>query len=133
MWCSQIARPKTIVKIINTQASYLVFEIRNTSTTVTQVQQQRPDSPTVTLIRHACKYKVHKLHQSCIIQMLFIVKRTENARRLSIVQRKRSKVINCPTTTHLLTFRKYRVLLLLLFSVVVFLNRNSYCTSSYRV
>ena len=27
---------------------------------VTQVQQQRPDSPTVTLTWHACKYKVHK-------------------------------------------------------------------------
>ena len=27
---------------------------------VTQVQQQRPESPTVTLTWHACKYKVHK-------------------------------------------------------------------------
>ena len=26
---------------------------------VTQVQQQRPESPTVTLTQHACKYKVH--------------------------------------------------------------------------
>ena len=26
----------------------------------TQVQQQRPESPTVTLTWHACKYKVHK-------------------------------------------------------------------------
>ena len=30
---------------------------------VTQVQQERPESPTVTLTWHACKYKVHKLHQ----------------------------------------------------------------------
>ena len=30
---------------------------------VTQVQQQRPKSPTVTLTWHACKYKVHKLHR----------------------------------------------------------------------
>jgi len=30
---------------------------------VTQVQQQRPGSPTVTLTWHACKYKVRKLHQ----------------------------------------------------------------------
>ena len=30
---------------------------------VTQVQQQRPESPRVTLTWHACKYKVHKLHQ----------------------------------------------------------------------
>ena len=29
---------------------------------VTQVQQQRPESPMVTLTWHACKYKVHKLH-----------------------------------------------------------------------
>ena len=37
------------------------------SKSVTQVQQQRPDSPTVTLTWHACKYKVHKLHHRCII------------------------------------------------------------------
>ena len=30
---------------------------------VTQVQQQRLESPAVTLTWHACKYKVHKLHQ----------------------------------------------------------------------
>ena len=30
---------------------------------VTQVQQQRPESPKVTLTWHACKYKVRKLHQ----------------------------------------------------------------------
>ena len=30
---------------------------------VTQVQQQRPASPTVTLTCHACKYEVHQLHQ----------------------------------------------------------------------
>ena len=30
---------------------------------VTQAQQQRPESPTATLTWHACKYKVHKLHQ----------------------------------------------------------------------
>ena len=33
---------------------------------ITQVQQQRPKSPTVILTRHACKYKVHKLHQRYI-------------------------------------------------------------------
>ena len=36
------------------------------STDVTQVQQQRPESPTVTLTWHACKYKVHKLHKRYI-------------------------------------------------------------------
>ena len=35
---------------------------------VTQVQQQRPESPTVTLTWHACKYKVHKLHHRYIIE-----------------------------------------------------------------
>ena len=30
---------------------------------VTRIQRQRPESPTVTLTWHACKYKVHKLHQ----------------------------------------------------------------------
>ena len=30
---------------------------------MTQIQQQRPQSPTVTLAWHVCKYKVHKLHQ----------------------------------------------------------------------
>ena len=34
---------------------------------VTQVQQQRSKSPTVTLTWHACKYKVHKLHQRYIL------------------------------------------------------------------
>ena len=31
---------------------------------ITNAQQQRPESPTVTLTWHACKYKVHKLHQT---------------------------------------------------------------------
>ena len=34
---------------------------------VTQVQQQRSESPTVALTRHACKYKVHKLHQRYVL------------------------------------------------------------------
>ena len=34
-----------------------------------QVQQQRPESPIVTLTWHACKYKVHKLHQRYILEM----------------------------------------------------------------
>ena len=33
---------------------------------VTQTQQQRPESLRVTLTWHACKHKVHKLHQRCI-------------------------------------------------------------------
>ena len=37
------------------------------SKSVTQVQLRRPESPTVTLTCHACKYKVHKLHQRYIL------------------------------------------------------------------
>ena len=32
-----------------------------------QTQQQRPESPTLTLTWHVCKYKVHKLHQRYIL------------------------------------------------------------------
>ena len=40
---------------------------------VTQVQQQRPESPTVTLTWHACKHKVHKLQQKYILkEVLFL-------------------------------------------------------------
>ena len=35
---------------------------------VTQVQQQRPESPTVTLTWHTCKYKVHQLHQRYFLE-----------------------------------------------------------------
>ena len=38
------------------------------NTDITQVQQQRPELPTVTLTWHACKYKVHKLHQRCTLK-----------------------------------------------------------------
>ena len=37
--------------------------VNSPSKYVTQVQQQRPESPTVTLTWYACKYKVHKLRQ----------------------------------------------------------------------
>ena len=37
---------------------------------VTQIQQQRPESPTVTLTWHACKYKVHQLRQRYILRSL---------------------------------------------------------------
>ena len=36
---------------------------------VTQVRQQRPESHRITLTWHACKYKVHKLHQSYILKL----------------------------------------------------------------
>ena len=44
------------------------------SQNITQEQQQRPESPTLTLTWHACKHKVHKLHQRSIF-ILFSSKR----------------------------------------------------------
>ena len=41
--------------------------VNQSSKDVTQVQQQRPESPTVTLTWHACKQKVHKLTQRYIL------------------------------------------------------------------
>ena len=35
----------------------------------TQLQQQRPELPTVTLTWHACKYKVHKLHPTPLVNL----------------------------------------------------------------
>ena len=37
--------------------------VNSRSKCVTQVQQQRPESSTVTLTWHACTYSVHKLRQ----------------------------------------------------------------------
>ena len=37
---------------------------------VTQVQQQRPETPTVTLTWHGCRYKVHKLYQRYILNIV---------------------------------------------------------------
>ena len=48
---------------INTRGSWLAFERRLTPT-----QQQRPESPTITLIWHAGKYKVHQPHQRDILK-----------------------------------------------------------------
>ena len=46
---------------------------------VTQVQQQRPESLTLTLSWHACEYKVQKLHQRyihriCLLLLLYLLK-----------------------------------------------------------
>ena len=40
---------------------------------VTQVQQQRPESPTVTLTWHACKYKVHELEDVPLVEFMYLV------------------------------------------------------------
>ena len=42
-------------------------ELISTQKTPYRMQQQRPESPTVTLTWHASKYKVHKLHQGYIL------------------------------------------------------------------
>ena len=49
--------------------------VNQRSKDVTQVQQQRPESATVTLTRYACKYKVHKLHQRYIPFCFFFFKK----------------------------------------------------------
>ena len=53
---AQSARAESTNKGVNLLSKY-----------VTPVQQQRPESPTVTLSWHACKYKVHKLHLMYIL------------------------------------------------------------------
>ena len=55
---AQSARAESTHKGVNQRSKY-----------VTEVQQQRPESPTVTLTWHACKYKVHKLRQSYILSL----------------------------------------------------------------
>ena len=52
---------------------------------VTQTQQQRPESPTVTPAWHVYKYKVHKLHKryilkNDILQMLLYIHREHKER-----------------------------------------------------
>ena len=42
-------------------------EVNKCSKHVTQTQQQRSESPTITLTWHSCKYKVHKLHLRYIL------------------------------------------------------------------
>ena len=39
---------------------------------VTQFQQQRPQSLTVTLTWHVCEYKEHKLHQRYIFDFVLL-------------------------------------------------------------
>ena len=53
----QSARAGSTNKGANLRSKYL-----------TQVQQQKPESPTVTLTWHACKYKAHELHQRYILK-----------------------------------------------------------------
>ena len=50
-------------RMLNKQNHVLTKNKR--SKDVTQTQQQRPQSPTVTLTWHAGKHKVHKLHHRC--------------------------------------------------------------------
>ena len=52
---AQSARAQSTNRGVNHRSKY-----------VTQVQQQRPESPTVTLTSHSCKYKVHTLNQRYI-------------------------------------------------------------------
>ena len=53
---AQCARAESAQKGVNWRSKY-----------VTQAQHQRPESPTATLTWHACKCKVHTLHQRYIL------------------------------------------------------------------
>ena len=52
---AQSARAESTHKGVNQRSKY-----------VTQIQQQKTEPPTVTLTWHACKYKIHNLHQRYI-------------------------------------------------------------------
>ena len=50
--------------ILNEQTRELIVSSKDG----TQTQQQNPESPALTLVRHATKYKVRKLRQRCILK-----------------------------------------------------------------
>ena len=54
---AQSARAESTHKGVNQRSKY-----------VTQIQQQRSESLSITLTWHACKYEVHKLHQRYILK-----------------------------------------------------------------
>ena len=61
LWFDDLCFSLPLSNWLNKQGSYLALAIPN------KVQQQRPESLTVTLTWHTCKYKVHKLHQWYIL------------------------------------------------------------------
>ena len=58
--------------------------VNQRSNYATQVQQ-RPKSTTVALTWHACKYKVHKLHQRYILQQVHSVRYIAASRYLAFI------------------------------------------------
>ena len=65
--------PLVVAAMIKTQATMSTHKgVNQCSKDVTQTQQQRPESPTVTLTWYGCKRNVHKLHQGCRVQPLLI-------------------------------------------------------------
>ena len=57
-----------VLFLLNQHTGSTHKEINRRSKEVTQVQQQRPESPTVTLTWYESKYKVRKLHQRYILK-----------------------------------------------------------------
>ena len=57
-------------QLISTESTHK--GVNQCSKYVTQVQQQRPESPMVTLTWHRCKYKVPELHQRYVLAFYFI-------------------------------------------------------------
>ena len=58
---------------------------------VTQVQQQRPETPTVTLTWHASKYNVHKLHHRYILSCLFRRQKAKKNKKKKAKKKKKKK------------------------------------------
>ena len=76
-YCSQSLKPvwlsrPEMLKMLADVVTFVLSDSTNKgvnlcSKYITWVQQQKPESSTVTLTWNACKYKVHKLHQRYIL------------------------------------------------------------------
>ena len=67
VFCCSLLFTAALLLFLNTFLKILIhhnqpIRVKQRSKDVTQTQQQRLESPTVTLTSHASKYKDHKLH-----------------------------------------------------------------------
>ena len=69
-WNLPRSKPFAMVALPTSRSISIHKGVNQRSKYVAQVLQQRPESPTVTLTWHACKYKVYKLHQRYILKLL---------------------------------------------------------------
>ena len=78
VWVMPWTRPENVMKVSKYITSQTFLGSTNMgvnyhSEYVTQEQQQRPQSPTVTLTWHACKYKVHKPEDVPLVEFMYLV------------------------------------------------------------